>query len=74
MPTILETLSRSTTLAGSSRANANKLAADIYLKPDLTRFGSLDFKSAEAIIEAGYQAGLSALDNELRSMVQNPSH
>ena len=74
VPTILETLSRSTTLAGSSRANANKLAADIYLKPDLTRFGSLDFKSAEAIIEAGYQAGLSALDNELRSMVQNPSH
>jgi predicted acylesterase/phospholipase RssA/CRP-like cAMP-binding protein len=69
VPTILETLSRSTTLAGSSRANANKLAADIYLKPDLTEFGSLEFKSAEAIIEAGYRAGLAALDNELRSIV-----
>ena len=73
VPTILETLSRSTTLAGSSRANVNKSAADIYLKPDLTQFGSLEFKSAEAIIEAGYQAGLSALGNELRSIVQNPS-
>ena len=73
VPTILETLSRSTTLAGSSRANVNKSAADIYLKPDLTQFGGLEFKSAEAIIEAGYKAGLSALGNELSGIVQNPS-
>jgi predicted acylesterase/phospholipase RssA len=65
IPTILETLSRSTTLASSSRANKNKSAADFYLKPDLTQFGSLEFKSAEVIIEAGYQAGMRALDKEL---------
>ena len=65
IPTILETLSRSTTLASSSRANKNKYAADFYLKPDLTQFASLEFKSAEVIIEAGYQAGMRALDKEL---------
>ena len=65
IPTIMETLSRSTTLASSSRANKNKYAADFYLKPDLTQFASLEFKSAEVIIEAGYQAGMRALDKEL---------
>jgi len=74
VPTILETLSRSTTLAGSNRVNANKTAADFYLKPDLTQFGNLEFKSAEAIIEAGYEAGLSALDNELQDLVRVDGH
>tara|TARA_B100000686_G_scaffold340914_1_gene417432 strand:+ start:211 stop:702 length:492 start_codon:yes stop_codon:yes gene_type:complete len=64
VPKILEALSRYTSLAGSSRDNDIKSVADVYLKPDLTQFGSLDFRSAEDIIEAGYQAGLSALDNK----------
>jgi len=66
VPSILEILLRSTTLAGSNRVNTNKANADVYIKPDLTRFGMLEFKAADAIIEAGYEAGLAALDKELK--------
>jgi predicted acylesterase/phospholipase RssA len=65
----LETLLRSTALAGSNRVNTNKTNADIYIKPDLTRFGMLEFKAANAIIEAGHQAGLAALDKELKHLL-----
>jgi len=69
VPSILETLLRSTALAGSNRVNTNKTNADIYIKPDLTRFGMLEFKAANAIIEAGHQAGLAALDKELKHLL-----
>jgi predicted acylesterase/phospholipase RssA len=65
----LEILLRSTTLAGSNRVNTNKTNADFYIKPDLTRFGMLEFKAADAIIEAGYEAGLAALDKELKNLL-----
>ena len=65
VPSILEVLFRSTLLAGVKRTNENIALADVYVKPDLSCFGMLEFKKANDIYNKGYQHCLTHLDISL---------
>jgi predicted acylesterase/phospholipase RssA/CRP-like cAMP-binding protein len=61
-PNIFNILYRTTTV-GSLRAIENvKAAADLYLKPPVSRFGIFDWRCIDEIIDAGYRHGLDVLN------------
>ncbi len=61
VPSILETLLRSLMLASTNRQKTNRAIVDLFIQPDVSNIGMLEFKSADRIIEAGYQEGLRML-------------
>lgn len=60
-PSILEILSR-TALVGSMRDAALMAAhCDLYIQPDVDRFGMSDFAAIDALVSAGREAALAVL-------------
>ena len=60
-PTIVDILSR-TALVGSVRdATRMQSHCDLYLRPDVDRYGMSDFKAIDALVDAGYRAATAAL-------------
>ncbi|MCG8611230.1 MAG: patatin-like phospholipase family protein, partial [Pseudomonadales bacterium] len=68
VPSILETLLRSSTLVSTNRRRANRDIVDFYIQPDIKDIGMLEFKQARKIIEAGYVAGQKALEEGVASI------
>lgn len=66
-PSILEILSRAA-LVGSMRDSARMAAhCDLYIAPDVGRFGMSDFTAIDALVAAGREAALDALPAWIRS-------
>jgi len=55
IPNILDILYRTTTVGGIGIIETAKTEADICLNPPVARFGVFDWRSVDAIIEAGYR-------------------
>ena len=70
VPSILETLLRSSMLASTQRQKANRAMVDYFIQPDIRNVGMLDFKQAEVIIESGYQEGLRALETGMNDLIR----
>ena len=56
LPSLLETVARSTTLASRQRAEAQRTLATIAIVPELRDIGLLDFSRFDAIVDAGRRA------------------
>ncbi len=63
VPTIIETLFRSSMLASYNKRNDNIRKVDYYIQPDVKDYGILDFTQATQIIEKGYVMGLSIIED-----------
>lgn len=69
LPNILQTLYRTTTVAGV-RANENaKSQADLCFQPPVSQFGVFEWHSVDKIIEVGYRYAIDKL-NEPATMAQ----
>ena len=62
LPNILNTLYRTTTVAGVRAIESAKAQADLYFEPPVSHFGVFDWRSVDAIIDAGYRYALDKLD------------
>jgi predicted acylesterase/phospholipase RssA len=62
IPSILEILYRTTTVDGIGIIETAKTEADICINPSVARFGVFDWRSVDAIIEAGYRDAQRQLD------------
>jgi len=61
LPSLLETVARSTTLASRGKAEAQRDRATVAIVPDLLDVGLLDFARFDAVVEAGRRAAREAL-------------
>jgi lysophospholipid hydrolase len=62
LPNILNTLYRTTTVAGVRAIESAKSQADLCFEPPVSQFGVFDWHSVDAIIDAGYRYALDKLD------------
>ena len=62
VPSILETMLRSSLLSSTHRQRINREMVDLFVQPDVHNVGMLDFKSADKAIEAGYIEALKSLE------------
>ncbi|MGZ8488240.1 MAG: cyclic nucleotide-binding and patatin-like phospholipase domain-containing protein [Candidatus Binatia bacterium] len=62
LPSILNTLYRTTTVAGVRAIESAKAQADLCFEPPVSQFGVFDWHSVDAIIDAGYRYALDKLD------------
>jgi NTE family protein len=65
LPSLLETVARSTTLASRGRAEAQRDLATVTIIPELRDIGLLDFARFDAVVEAGRRAAQDALVDAL---------
>ena len=70
LPNILNTLYRTTTVAGVRAIESAKAQADLCFEPPVSQFGVFEWQSVDKIIEVGYRYALGKLD-EHRELV-NP--
>lgn len=63
LPNIIETISRSAILGGSSNVLAARRQARLVIDPDTLGAGQLDFSRLDALVEAGRKAAFAALDD-----------
>jgi predicted acylesterase/phospholipase RssA/CRP-like cAMP-binding protein len=61
IPNILNTLYRTTTVAGIRSIESAKAQADLCFEPPVNQFGVFDWKSVEKIIDLGYHYALGKL-------------
>jgi NTE family protein len=61
VPSLGATLVETTLLYNESRREESRRAVDIYINPDLSRIGLLDWKSFDATVEIGYRETLDVL-------------
>ncbi len=61
LPSLLETVARSTTLASRQRAEAQRTLATHAIVPDLRDIGLLDFAQFDTIVDAGRRAAQSVI-------------
>jgi NTE family protein len=76
LPSIGALLMGSTILYSESRVEEARRSVDLYLNPDLSRIGLLDWKSYDRIVEIGYQYGkevLAAMTDEELALYRNES-
>ena len=60
-PKMMDILMRTTMLASIARTKLTTRDADVYLRPPVTKFGMLEFKSFDKIVNAGYEYALENL-------------
>ena len=61
IPSILNTLYRTTAVAGIRSIEANRSLAEIYIEPPVSEFGVFDWRSIDRIIDIGYRHALRQL-------------
>lgn len=61
LPNIIETISRSAIIGGSSGLAAARARARLVIEPDTLGTGQLDFNRLDALVEAGQEAAVSAV-------------
>ena len=74
VPTILETLVRSSMLASYNKRNDNKRKVDYYIQPNVKDFGILEFTQATSIIEKGYTTGMSIVEDLQKTLARLNNH
>jgi len=62
LPNILNTLYRTTTVAGVRAIESAKVEADLCFEPPVSSFGVFEWQSVDKIIEVGYRYALTKLD------------
>jgi predicted acylesterase/phospholipase RssA len=60
-PTIVDILSRTALVSSVRDAARMKAHCDLYLRPDVDRFGMNDFAAIDALVDAGYRAADTGL-------------
>ena len=61
IPSIMETMARSTILGSGERSERNRKLATLVISPDAQDIGLREFKALDRAIEAGYEAASAAL-------------
>lgn len=61
VPTLLNMLAQSTTLASDQRTRQFRHLADLYFNPDVSRYSLMDWKNFEEIAALGYQHARTVL-------------
>jgi NTE family protein len=61
LPSLVDTLARSTVLGSTRRAEANRAAAALVINPELGDVGLLEWRRIDAIVDRGYAAASAAL-------------
>ncbi|HEY7221772.1 MAG TPA: cyclic nucleotide-binding and patatin-like phospholipase domain-containing protein [Candidatus Binatia bacterium] len=62
IPSILNTLYRTTTVGSVQLIEKAKTEADVYMSPPVTAFGVFDWRSIDKIIEKGYRDAIRRLE------------
>lgn len=62
LPGIVDILMQVGHIGGLAQRQRTKFAADIYFEPPLSDFGMMDYKSAEQIIEVGYNYAMEHIN------------
>ena len=44
---------------------------DLYINPNVSNFGIIDWKSYEKIVEIGYQTAIEAIDEQLKTTLES---
>lgn len=69
LPSLVSILLNSTILYSSSQRNATRQYIDLYFNPDVSRFGLMNWKAYDKIVDKGYEHAISVLkqmsDDEL---------
>jgi predicted acylesterase/phospholipase RssA/CRP-like cAMP-binding protein len=63
LPGIVDILMQVAHIGGLAQRQSTKYAADIYFEPPLSNFSIMDYKSAEDIIEVGYEYALKQIES-----------
>ncbi|MEZ4956365.1 MAG: patatin-like phospholipase family protein [Saprospiraceae bacterium] len=61
IPSLMSTIIQATTLNSDFRSRQMRLQADIFLNPDLSRFGLMEWKKYDEIVEMGYRHTIERL-------------
>ncbi len=61
LPSLVDTLARSTVLGSQRRAEVNRAKASLVINPELADVGLLEWKRIDSIVERGYTAATAAL-------------
>ena len=61
IPSLMSTIVQATTLNSDFRTRQMRLEADIFLNPDLSRFGLMEWKKYDDVVEVGYRHTLEKL-------------
>ena len=61
VPSLMSTIVQATTLNSDHRTRQMRLQADIFLNPDLRKFGLMEWKKYDEIVEVGYRHTIEAL-------------
>lgn len=69
---LISSIIRSHHFVGERLADKSASEADVFIKPDVTRFGWREYRAASEIIEAGYQAGQGAI-KQIKDLMQGNS-
>jgi len=62
IPSLMATLIQSTTLNSDHKTRSIRSHAGLYFNPDLSKFGLIEWKSFDQIVEAGYQEAKAVLE------------
>lgn len=72
VPGILDILMRTTLLASSSRTLQVQRAADLYLRPPIDKFGTLDFEKMDELAAIGYSYTMETAAGFKHDAVREP--
>jgi NTE family protein/lysophospholipid hydrolase len=61
VPSVLAIMTRTLVLSSKYRTNQVKAGADLYIRPPVDGFGLFEWKSLDALADAGFRQGMEAL-------------
>lgn len=61
VPSLFQTIMGTLTLASNEKREKNEKKFDVLIKPDVAKFGFLNFDKIDQLIEVGYQASIEPL-------------
>lgn len=71
IPNMMSVIFQSTTISSDFKANQYKPYCDLYINPNVSNFGIIDWKSYEKIVEIGYQTAIEAIDEQLKTTLES---
>lgn len=71
IPNMMSMIFQSTTIASDFKANQYKPYCDLYINPNVSNFGLMDWKSYDKIVEIGYQTAVNAIKEQLSETIDS---
>ena len=62
VPSMINTIMETTTLFSTYKHKQSRALTDVYINPDVSRFGLMEWSAFDAIVEAGYRAANEVLE------------